>query len=114
MNLTDQELEFLGTRARLINIWRYVGVFLVVVLMAFAGALFWFVPLLANPFKVMRLLESNSLALSTMAFSAALLPILFLTCILLMFFLLLFVFVSLSNERKYLSILRKLGLLSHP
>jgi hypothetical protein len=107
MYLTEQEVRFLAQRTRLVNAWRYVGVVLLVGLAGFAGWLFWFAPLLANPFTVLTRLENSSIPPSTMALSTAMLPIVFLTCIVLALAIVLFVFAAISNERKYLSIVQR-------
>lgn len=108
MDLSEQEMQFLANRARLVSTWRYVGIVLLVGLVGLGLALFWFVPLLANPFTVMARLNGDSIPSSTMALSTALLPITFLTCMLLALAIVLFVFAAFSNERKYLAIVRKM------
>jgi hypothetical protein len=101
-------MQFLANRARLVSTWRYVGIVLLVGLVGLGLVLFWFVPLLANPFMVMARLNGDSIPSSTMALSTALLPITFLTCMLLALAIVLFVFAAFSNERKYLAIVRKM------
>jgi hypothetical protein len=108
MDLTEQEVRFLAHRTRLVNAWRYVGVVLLASLAGVVGWLFWFVPLLANPFSVLTLLKDASIPSSTMALSTAMLPIVFLICILLALAIVLFVFAAVSNERKYLSIVQRM------
>lgn len=108
MDLSEQEMQFLANRARLVSTWRYVGIVLLVGLVGLGLVLFWFVPLLANPFTVMARLNGDSIPSSTMALSTALLPITFLTCMLLALAIVLFVFAAFSNERKYLAIVRKM------
>lgn len=108
MDLSEQEMQFLANRARLVSTWRYVGIVLLVGLVGLGLVLFWFVPLLANPFMVMARLNGDSIPSSTMALSTALLPITFLTCMLLALAIVLFVFAAFSNERKYLAIVRKM------
>ncbi len=108
MDLTEQEVRFLAHRTKLVNAWRYVGVVLLVGVAGFAGWLFWFAPLLANPFTVLTRLENSSIPPSTMALSTALLPIVFLTCIVLALAIVLFVFSAISNERKHLAIVQRM------
>jgi len=107
MDLSDQERQFLAKRIRLVRAWKYVGVVLIVGLTGLWVSLFWFVPLLANPFEVMTRLNADSIPPSTMALSTALLPIIFLTCFLLALVIVLFTFASFSNERNYLVIIQK-------
>lgn len=107
MDLTEQERRFLARRTRFLNSWRYVGSALLLVLAAFAGALFWFVPLLANPFAVLARLNGNSIPESSMALSTALLPVVVLICLFLAAAVVLLGFAAFSNERKYLAIIER-------
>ena len=108
MDLSEQETRFLAKRTRLVNAWRYVGVVLLISLAGLGGFLFWFAPLLANPFTVLTRLSTDSIPPSTMALSSAMLPIMFLTCMLLALAIVLFAFAAISNERKYLAIVQRL------
>jgi len=107
MDLSEQEAQFLANRTKLANAWRYVGVVLLVSLASLAGWLFWYVPLLANPFLVLTRLQDDSIPQSTMALATALLPIMVLTCLFVTMVIVLFIFATFANERKYLSIVQK-------
>ncbi len=109
MDLSEQEVRFLANRTRLANAWCYVGVVLLFSVASLAGALFWFVPLLANPFTVLTRLQDDSIPQSTMALSTALLPIVVLTCLFLTMAIVLFIFAAFANERTYLSIVQKVA-----
>ena len=64
-------------------------------------------PLLANPVIVLSRLEDDSIPVSTMALSAAMVPILVLLCLLLTLALVLFAFVAFAHERRYLAIIER-------
>jgi hypothetical protein len=109
MQLSDDEARFLAKRTRFVKTWRGVGVVLLILLSVLTGWLFWFVPLLANPFSVLSRLQEDSVPVSTMALATALLPIVSLFCLLMAFVIVLFVFVVISNEKSYLAIVRRLA-----
>lgn len=107
MDLSDQEKRFLGKRIRLVRAWKYVGVVLIVGLTGLWVSIFWFVPFLANPFEVMARLNADSIPQSIMVLSTAVLPVIVLTCFLLVLAMVLLTFAAISNERKYLAIIQK-------
>jgi hypothetical protein len=107
--LTAEQRRFLARRAPLVHAWRLVGPVLLVSLLGLGLWLAWFAPLLANPFVVLARLEANSLACSTMALSAAILPVVVLLCLLLAIVLVIFAFVAFAHERRYLVMVERLG-----
>lgn len=107
MELSNQEKCFLASRARLVHAWRYVGSGLVVGVIGISVWLFWFRPLLANPFAVLSRLNNDFIPASTMVLSAVMLPVMFLICMLLVLAILLFAFAAFANERKYLAIVSR-------
>ena len=107
MELTEQERQFIKARTRFVCAWRRVGPILLIGLGAFAAALIYLVPLMANPFAVLARLQSDSVPESVLTLSAALLPVVVLTCLLLAVAMVLLTFAAFSNERKYLAILRR-------
>lgn len=109
MNLSEDDARFLAKRTRLVKTWPPVGVVLLIGLGAFAGWLFWQVPLLGDPFAIQRRLQDDAVPVATMALATALLPIVFLLCLLLAGAVVLFVFAALSNEKRYLAILRRVA-----
>jgi hypothetical protein len=109
MELSNEEMYFLAKRARLVKAWRYVGTVLLVGVIGISAWLFRFRPLLADPFTVLARLNNDSIPASTMALSAALLPIMFLICMVLALAILLFTFAAFANEKKYLSVIRKMA-----
>jgi NADH:ubiquinone oxidoreductase subunit H len=62
---------------------------------------------MANPFAVLARLQSDSVSQSALTLSAALLPVVVLTCLLLAVAMVLLTFAAFSIERKYLAILRR-------
>ncbi len=109
MPLSADETRFLKKRSRLVNAWRPVGAVLLVVVGGLAGGLFWFVPLLANPFAVADRLAGQAVAESSMVVATMLLPVVVLFCLLLAAAVVLLVFAAVANERKYLAIVERLA-----
>ncbi len=107
MRLSGEEQRFLARRARLVRTWRYVGVILLAMLIGLGMWLFFSKPLVANPFVVMARLKNGSIAGSTMALMAGVLPVVVLICIVLAVTAVLFVFAAFSNEQKYLAIIQR-------
>lgn len=108
MGLTEQEARFLAKRTGFLKAWPYVGAALLVGLAGFVGWLVWFAPLLANPFVVLSRLQDDAIAPSTMALSAALLPIVVLMCLFLAMAVVLLMFAAFANERKYQAIVQRM------
>lgn len=107
MQLSYEEQRFVEKRASLMRTWRYVGTIMLAMIIGFGVWLFFSKPLLADPFIVMTKLESNSIPESTMALMAGILPVVILMCIVLAISIILFVFASFSNEKKYLKIIQQ-------
>lgn len=100
--------KFLSKRKRLMKSWRLVGP---LCLLAILGFLVWFYiryPLLVNPFKVAASLKSGVLEVTTLSLMAIMSPIMFLVCFGLLIIMVLLMFVSFSNEKKYLEIINNL------
>ncbi|WP_462321285.1 hypothetical protein [Halochromatium sp.] len=94
-----------------VRTWPVVGVLLLTMLLGLGVWLVWFAPLLANPFAVQARLEVDAIPCATMAWSAALLPVVALFCLLIVLALLLFAFIAFAHERRYLDLLEKQGLM---
>lgn len=107
MVLTDEERRFLSRRERLVAAWRFAGPALLALSIGLGAWLFWFRPLLANPFVVTGGLVRGEVAASTVALMAGLLPVVVLTCLVLTVAVVLFAYAAFSNERRYLEILRR-------
>jgi hypothetical protein len=109
MYLSEDEARFVAKRSRLVKAWRPLGVLLLIGVSALAGWLFWSVPLLANPFAVLDRLQADAIPAANMALATVMLPVVFLVCVLLAVAIVLLVFAAMSNERKYLTIVRRLA-----
>lgn len=103
MRLSDKESQFIIQRTKLIQTWHPVGIFILVVLLAFCGWLF-----AVNPFIVIFRLKNDSIPFPTLTLMASFLPIAVLMCFFLVFIIILFLFVSFANEKKYLNIIQKI------
>ena len=85
-----------------------MGTALLVFIIFFWGYMFFANPLLVNPFYVSEKILDNSLQDSTIILLAVLSPIAFLTCGFLVFPIILFLFVTMANERKLIDIIENL------
>ena len=108
MQLNQDEKLLIESRAKLLAYWP-IAAGLVTALLA--GLAVWLVllhPLLANPFHVMSELDKGSLPASTLVVMAAILPFMTLTMLGVAGTLLIFAFVSIRREKKYLEIISRL------
>lgn len=100
----DQE-AFLRRRRALVRAWPFVGGGLLAALVLFSSWLFVRNPLLINPMEIVQRLEGGGLDPSTLMTMAGLLPLMFLSCIFLLFVLILFTFAKFRTESRYLALL---------
>lgn len=107
MDRNDEERRFLARRERLVGAWRWVGPVLLALTIGLFAWLFWFRPLLANPFAVTRRLAAGEVPGPTVVLMAGLLPVAVLMSLVLAVVLVLFAHAAFSNERRYLEILRR-------
>lgn len=110
-DLTADDLadrKFLGTRARLVRLWPYVGfVCLLLPVLLFL----WLqdrAPQMVRPGLVMEQIRSGSLETASVQLLASMLPIVILMLFGLMLALLGLITLNLRNERRYLTIIGKL------
>ena len=108
MSLEEQDGRFLERRATLVHAWPVVGSLMLVAVAAFTAWLHLARPLLGSPFAVMERLRDGSLPATSMVVMAGLLPVVMLMCLGLVVVLILFVFASVRNEKRYLRIVRRL------
>ena len=92
----------------LVRIWPFVGPLLLASVGILAAWLFWKTPLLINPYAVLEQLQAGIMPDSTVALLAGLLPIVLLACLVLLLAMVLFLFVTLANERNYMAMIEKL------
>ncbi len=103
--ITDNELEFLTKRKKMVRAWPFVGVPMIVVMIGFLVGLYFRAPLLINPYALMARLEAKNIDQSTIVLSALLLPIAFLVLFFLLFAIVLLTFALISKEKKYIRII---------
>ncbi|NCA71707.1 MAG: hypothetical protein EOM91_16830 [Sphingobacteriia bacterium] len=108
MPITADQTVFLARRARMVRSWPLVGTVLIAGVFILWGWLMWSAPMLANPWAVHTRLASAAIPESTLALSAAILPILVFICLLLLLVMIVFAFVVIANERRYLAIIMAL------
>lgn len=107
MKLSNEEERFFAKRARFVKTWRYVGAIMLTMLFGLIIWLFLSNPLLINPFVVLTRLNNDSIPDSTITLMADMLPVAVLMCIVLTVTVVLFAFITFSNEKKYLTIIQR-------
>lgn len=109
MPLDEQDRRFLERRAILVRAWPVVGGLMLLAVAAFTAWLYLTRPLLANPVVVLERLREGTLPATSMTVMAGLLPIVMLMCLGLVVVMIVFVFASVRNERRYQRITRRLA-----
>lgn len=99
MVLTERETLFLDRRRKLLRIWPFARPLLLASVGILAAWLLWKTPLLINPYAVLAQLQAGTMPDSTVALLA---------CLVLTVAMLLFLFVALAYERKYMAMINKL------
>ena len=105
MELSDKQLKFLHRRRKLISLRKYVVLFLSILFVAFLGWMYYRAPLLVNPYEVISRLQRSALDRDTMILMAGMLPIIVLLALFLLGALMIFFFIAMSNEAKYIEIM---------
>jgi len=108
MKLDERQIQFLKRRGKLVGLWPLAGSFLLVLLLVLIAWLYFRAPLLVNPFEVMARLDAGTIEESTLLLSAVLLPVMTLTCIVILIAMILFMFSAFSTEKKHLLLIAKL------
>ncbi|NNJ72668.1 MAG: hypothetical protein HKP09_05755 [Enterobacterales bacterium] len=106
---SDNNLQFIENRRRLIDAWRWAGSLSLLGLLAFILWLWYSNPILINPFGTIAAIESGSMPDTSMVIMAAMLPVIFILTLFLILLLLVLVTVSLNNEKRYMSIIDTLS-----
>ena len=107
--INKEDIRFIAKRARLVKSWPFVGSAMLCVILGGTIWLFLYKPLIANPFAVLSMLKEASIPLSTLNVMAGLYPLLFLMCIFLIIVIVLLMFMAISIERKYMSIIQRIN-----
>lgn len=105
MTLSDKQLKFIRGRQKLIGLRKYVVSFLSILFVAFLGWMYYKAPLLVNPYEVISRLQRSSLDRDTMTLMAGMLPIIVLLALFLLGALMIFFFIAMSNEARYIEII---------
>ena len=108
LKLTEKETEFLERRTRFNRNWPIFGAIAVLLVLGFTIWLSISRSLLINAWAVLSRLENGSIPDSTIAILAAMLPVVFIGCILVLIALIAFSFAAISNERRYLKLIYRL------
>ena len=108
MSLDGADLAFVKRRSALVRRWPVVAWAMLAGIVVVFGFLLYSSPLLVNPWEVASRIKAETLATPTLTLMAALLPIVFLSCFVLLVALILFQFAAMANERRLLGIIASL------
>ena len=106
MKLNKQQKTLIERRTNLVRIWPIAGG---ISLALSFGLLLWLVfahPLLANPFYVMARIEEGSVPVTTLHLMAGILPIMTLIANGLLIAIVVFAWISIRREAKYLEMIK--------
>ncbi len=103
LNPTDQ--AFVDRRRRLLALWPYTGGGILAGLLGFTTWLWFFAPLMVNPWATVEALKSGSVEESTLYVMAVMLPILMLACLGAFVVMVGLFFAAFRNERRLIDIL---------
>lgn len=105
MELSDKQLKFIHRRRMLIGYRNYFVVFLSSIFAAFVVWMYYRAPLLVNPYEVISKVENSTLDRNTMILMAGMLPIMVLIALSLLGFVIILLFIAMSNEARYIEII---------
>ena len=108
MSLSSADRKFVERREKRVKHWPLYGTFSLTILAVYSGWLWLKRPELINPWVVIERLEAGTLSDSTMSIMAVMLPIVIATMLLLVSFVVLLSFVAFRNERRLISLIRRL------
>lgn len=108
MPLEGADLAFCKRRSALVRRWPFAAWAMLAVIVVVFGFLFYSTPLLVNPWEVASAIKAETIAVPTLTLMAALLPIVLLSCFVLLVALVLFQFAAMANERRLLRIISSL------
>ncbi len=102
--LKPKQNSYLEKRRKLLKAWTYVGPFLLLAIIGFAGYLYLNIPWLINPYEVLSRLQAGSIPQSTIETMAIMLPVMILMVCILLLVVVVIMYAAFSNEKKYLRI----------
>lgn len=105
MKLDQRQKSFLQKRRKLLKLWPYVGPLKLLGVLGLMFYLMMYSPLLTNPLEVSARIQAGSLAQSTLEMMAMLLPIMFITTCFTLVTLIVLMYASFSNEKKYIKMI---------
>jgi len=104
----EHDKKFLNKRTRLISLWNPVAITMLIILFALFVWLVIKTPYLINPIFVIETIKENTINQSTLSLSLLMLPIVVLIVFFIMLILILYGFVIMRNEKRYLTIIHSL------
>ena len=102
------EREFVAQRRTMSRRWKPVGWILIAIIAAALGFLFLTSPMLVDPFETLSRIKTDSIPDGTLRLMAAMLPVVFLGCFLLLVVFVIFQFQAMANERRFIEIIDSL------
>lgn len=108
MPLDGADRAFVKRRSALVRRWPIVAWAMLAGIATVFGFLLYSSPLLVNPWEVASRIRTDTLVAPTLTLMAALLPVVFLSCFVLLVALVLFQFAAMANERRLLGIITSL------
>ena len=108
MQLDAKQIQFIEKRKKFVRFWPPAGSLLLILLCVLLVWLYFRSPLLVNPFEVMTRLDAGTIEESTLLLSAVLLPVMTLSCIVVLIAMILLMFSAFSNEKKHLQLIEEL------
>lgn len=109
MDSDDRFERFLEKRRKLIAFWRVAGPLSLLGLAACFAWLYFRTPLMVDPFEVADRLEAGAIGEPTLAIMSLLLPVMVSLCFLVLVVIILFVYATISNEKRYLQAIDRLA-----
>ncbi|WP_029407435.1 hypothetical protein [Thiomicrorhabdus sp. Milos-T2] len=104
----ENDHKFLNKRTRLISLWNPVAIAMLVIIFALLAWLVIKTPYLVNPLFVAEAINQNAISQSTLSMSVMMLPVVVLFLFLVVTIFVLYGFVMISNEKRYLAIIDRL------
>jgi len=102
--LKPKQKSYLEKRRKLLKLWSYVGPFILLAIIGFAGYLYLNTPWLINSYEVLSRLKAGSMPQSTIETMAILLPVMILVVLFLLIVIVALMYAAFSNEKKYLDV----------
>ncbi|MFC2091547.1 hypothetical protein ACFLTD_02110 [Elusimicrobiota bacterium] len=109
MILDETQKSFIEKRKKLIKAWPFAGYAMLTVIGIFLIWQWIRIPIMVNPVEIISRINSGVMEQSTLFLIAVMMPVLFVSCFFILAVMILFIFLSISNEKKYHRIIESLS-----